>query len=176
MHASRHDPGKGVPHIAPDYFNHVVAHLPARKTATDLGDWFLRVVHLPESRPETVWDVHFEQGVAQLQLICFQESARKALEVSTSMVPTERGVASLPENEALVKEIQKGLCLECRNFEDEKPDGDIYVLFFQHGKETHKAFARNPRYSEMDTAEHWQRLLNRLTGSALLVQRSIHLG
>jgi hypothetical protein len=173
---SRHDPSKSVPPIDAAYFNHVVAHIPPNKFSSGLGDWFLRVIHLPEKKLETVWDVTFQKGVGQIQLICFQTSAREALAQTGSMVRTERGVATLPENEPLILEIQNGLCQECQNFEDEKPGGDVYILHFQHGDIPHQAFATNPRLSNLENAEPWQRLLNRLVGSALLVQRSIHLG
>jgi hypothetical protein len=176
MDSPRHDPGSVVPPIDPEYFNHVVSHLPPNKGSSDLGDWFLRVIHLPENKAESVWDIRFEKGVGQIQLISFQASARKALAESDAMVGTERGVASLPENEPLILEIQNGICHECQNFEDEKPGGDVYILHFQHGDIPHQAFARNPRLSDLENAEPWQRLLNRLVGSALLVQRSIHLG
>ncbi|MBT6957908.1 MAG: hypothetical protein HN675_08900 [Opitutae bacterium] len=178
MDSSRHDtaPGAHVPPIDPEYFNHVVSHLPPNKGSMDLGDWFLRVIHLPENKTETVWDIYFEKGAGQIQLISFQASARQLLADSGAMVSTERGAASLPENEPLLLEIQNGLCQECQNFEDEKPGGDVYILHFQHGENRHQVFARNPRLSKLENAEPWQRLLNRLVGSALLVQRSIHLG
>jgi hypothetical protein len=176
MDSSRHDPVPVAPPIDPEYFNYVVSHLPPNKVSSDLGDWFLRVIHLPENKVETVWDIRFEKGVGQIQLICFQTSARKAFTKIGSMVGMERGVATLPENEPLMLEVQNGLCQQCENFEDEKSGGDVYILHFQHGDIPHQAFARNPRLSNLENAEPWQRLLNRITGSALLVQRSIHLG
>ena len=173
MEDGRRDFGMRAMPIDPDYFNHVVGHLPPLQSSTVPGDWFMRIIHLPDDKPETAWDVHFNEGAAQIHLIRFQASARKALQESGNMV--ERGMAGLPGNEPLVFEVQNGICHECEGFCDETPGGDVYFLHFLHGRESHQAFARNPRGSDHAMAEPWQRLINRVTGSGLLVQGSIHL-
>ena len=159
-----------------DSFNHVVGHLPPLQSATETGAWFMRLVYFPPGdNPEMAWDVHSSDGIAHVHLFRFQASARHALEDARGMVSTERGKARLPENEPLVLEVQKGLCLECQNFGDNTPAEDIYFLYFQHGQQSHQSYACNPRHSDHDLAEPWQRLINRVTGSGLLVQRGIHL-
>ena len=175
METPRHEAGTPAPPLAPDYFNFVMAHLPPRKPPAQLGDWTLRVIHLPESGPESAWDVHYQSGVGEIHQIRFQQSARESLKAdSTQQVPTEHGRAQLTENEALVLEVQNGLCLDCQNFQDPQPGGDLYVLNFQHGSEVHSAYARNPRQTSVEAAEPWQRLLTRVVGSSLLVQRKVH--
>ncbi len=173
--AGRQDFGMQAMPIDPDYFNHVLGHLPPLQSATEMGNWFMRILHFPDDKPETAWDVHFNEGVAQIHLIRFQASAREALQVSSDQVPTERGMTELPENEPLVLEVQNGLCHACESFGDETPGVDVYFLHFLHGHESHQAFACNPRGASNAKAEPWQRLINRITGSGLLVQRSIHL-
>ena len=177
MELSRHDTGSGSPPIDPNYFNFVMGHLPPRKTPSNVGDWTLRVVHFPESSPESAWDIHYQNGVGEIHQIRFQQSAKDFFQAEPSkQVVTERGQAKLVENEPLVIEVQNGLCLDCHNFQDTQSGGDYYILNFQYGEEVHTAYASNPRRSSMEDAEPWQRLLTRLVGSSLLVQRKVHLG
>ena len=176
--SSRQHAGRSTPPVSPEYFNFVMAHLPPRQVPQNPGDWILRVVHFPEAKPEIAWDVSYANGAAEILQVWFEQSAKQALAKSepSSNVPTEIGKAALPESEALITEVQNGLCHQCCNFQDTEPGGDAYALHFQHGGEVHTAHACNPRHSSSEAAEPWQRLLTRLIGSALMVPRRYMLG
>ena len=105
MELSPHDTGSGSPPIDPNYFNFVMGHLPPRKTPSNVGDWTLRMVHFPESSPESAWDIHYQNGVGEIHQIRFQQSAKDFFQAEPSkQVVTERGQAKLVENEPLVLE------------------------------------------------------------------------
>ena len=158
-----------VPDFMEEQFRKVSSFLVTIPRTTNAGSWFLRLVHFPEGHPEVVWDIEYAGRVGRITKSKFSQQVRDIVsQISTIYV--ENGVAELEETEPLIVEVNSGLCWQCTDIVGDLKQ-DVYFLYYCEGTKIHKVLAENIRKSESAEIEPWRRLINRITGSALLIPR-----
>lgn len=157
-----------IPDLPEELFGIVSKYLPSLPTSTNSGSWFLRLTHFPENRPEIAWDVEYAGGVGKITQTRFSAQTRN-LDDNAS-IAFERGEVELLESEPLIAEVNSGICWRCISL----PEGsfeDFHFLYYCDQQRVHKALAQDIRTSESEDIEPWRRLVNRVSGSALLIPR-----
>ena len=159
--------------ISDKHFQNVCANLPPLPNSTGSGSWFLRLIHFPVDRPEIVWDVESAGGAARITQTRFSKAASEAMKSSSGAVAMERGQVELALNEGLILEVNNGICSQCETVLSDNDSADLYFLYHCSGSQIHKAFAQDILSTDDSHAEVWQRLINRVKGSALLIPRNL---
>lgn len=162
-----------VPDLPSKQFGFVSSYLPPLPNKTNQGSWFLRLIHFPKERPEIAWDVEYAGGVGRISQIRFSTQTRGVQQqvLDSSKVSIEKGDAQLLDSEPLLVEVNAGICWRCINVKVSQFK-DYHFLYFCDGDRIHKAFAENVRTSVSEDVEPWRRLINRVSGSALLIPRN----
>lgn len=162
-----------IPEFPEKQFSRVSNYLPPLPTSMNSGSWFLRLIHFPENRPEVSWDVVYAGGVGKITQTRFSTLTRDLNDraIDSASVSIERGEVELLDSEPLIVEVNSGICWRCISLPAGTFD-DFYFLYYCDGQRIHKALAHNIRTSESEDIEPWRRLVNRVSGSALLIPRS----
>jgi len=168
MQHNRINPVSVIPELPGKQFSRVSNFLPALPTSMNAGSWFLRLIHFPANRPEVAWDVEYAGGVGKITQTRFSAQTRNIND--NASIAFERGEVELLESEPLIVEVNSGICWRCISL----PDGsfeDFHFLYYCDQQRVHKALAQDIRTSESEDIEPWRRLVNRVSGSALLIPR-----
>lgn len=138
----------------------------------DSGGWLLRLVRLPRSAPEVIVDLEKRGGRLFVSVSRFLRPLRQTWErrgrptdLVTGLVPVEISVSTLPAENAMALEVERGAPLDCMNDPQNDPEQDHYLLFYTDTKDCKIAAVSNP-YESRD-AEAWHRLINRSYGAEL---------
>jgi len=140
------------------------------------NEYSLRLIHLPALGTEIVWDFIKTNERHLVTVTRFLESLREKWIRSGNTfeciagVPKEISKAELPLGEPVVREIEKGIVLGCRQGLENRMDVDHYFLWFQDSSGFSRVAAITNPFSQPHS-ESWQRLINRAIGSGLFPPR-----
>ena len=135
----------------------------------------MRLIKLPESGAETIWDFTKKPELAVVKVTRFLEPLRLCWEnlgnpSSPIDVPREISQSEIPVNEPVILEVEKGIMWGCRQGLENRCDSDHYFLYYVNKAGASRIAAITDPFSQ-PYAENWHRLINRALGTGLLPPR-----
>jgi len=152
----------------------LATHFPKFDPIDQPEDWHLRLLWLPDGKPETVYDLDYRDGKLSIVLTRFLESAwkkywkafnEKAEKVS---VKIEIGSMELPDDHPVIECVADGLPRFCQDRPTAILDGEQFKLWLWDGLGAYTVEVWEPFALEL---EDWVRLIDVVRDACGLVPR-----
>jgi len=160
--------------ISKAYDQFLASYYPKAKPITEANDWHLRLVWIPDGKPEVIYSINYRNSKLSIILVRFLESAwhkfceAYSQEQEKVSVEIERGEMDLLVDHSIIDLVNEGLPRLCENDSQAVLDGEQFKLSFTDSIGAYDSQIWEP-YQKQNEA--WIKLIDSVRGAGALVSR-----